>query len=64
MRKAVLVIDMPETCGGCQLCQGVAMDGSYVCSIFDENGNDRFYDDGKYSKPDWCPLKLIEHEDL
>ena len=59
MRKAVLVIDMPDTCGRCQLCQGVAMDGEYVCSILDEDGNERGYDDGKYDKPDWCPLKEV-----
>ncbi len=61
MRKAVLVIDMPETCGKCQLCQGVALDGDYVCSILDEDGNKRGYDDGKYGKPDWCPL-VVAHE--
>lgn len=60
MRKAVLTIDMPDTCGRCCLCQGVAMDGSYICSIPDEDGNERGYDDGKYEKPDWCPLQLVD----
>lgn len=60
MRKAMLIMDMPDTCGKCQLCQGVAVDGDYVCSIFDEYGNERGYDDGKYSKPDWCPLQLVD----
>lgn len=71
MRRAVLVIDMPDTCGRCQLCQGVAMDGEHVCSILDEDGNERGYDDGGYGKPDWCPLKAqprmkftyIDHDD-
>ena len=62
MRKAMLTIDMPDTCGKCQLCQGVAMDGNYMCSIFDEYGNERGYDDGKYGKPDWCPLQLVEED--
>lgn len=63
MRKAVLVIDMPDTCGRCQICQGVAMDGEHVCSILDEDGNERGYDDGNYGKPDWCPLVVMhEHE--
>lgn len=57
MSKAVLVIEMPEKCQDCPICQGVAMDGTHVCSILDEDGNEQSHDDGGYSKPDWCPLK-------
>lgn len=64
MNKAILVIDMPDTCGRCQLCQGISTNGEYVCSILNEDGNERGYDDGKYSKPDWCPLKLIPEKKL
>ena len=60
MKKAMLIMDMPDTCGRCQLCQGVALDGDYVCSIFDKDGNEQGYNDGKYSKPEWCPLQLVE----
>ena len=58
MRKAILEINMPETCGTCQLCQGIDMAGEHICSILDSEGNERGYDDGKYGKPDWCPLVL------
>lgn len=64
MSKAVLVMDMPDTCGRCQLCQGVAMDGDYVCSVPNECGDERGYNDGKYGKPDWCPLRLAPEEQL
>ena len=57
-KKAILEMNMPETCGTCQLCQGISLDGEHVCSILDECGNERGYDGGKYSKPDWCPLVL------
>lgn len=59
MSKAILVIDMPKTCEECPICQGVALDGDYVCSIKDEYGEERGFDDGEYEKPDWCPLKTV-----
>ena len=59
MSKAILVIDMPRTCEECPICQGVALDGDYVCSIKDEHGEERGFDDGRYEKPDWCPLKPV-----
>ena len=63
MKKAFLVMEMPDTCGKCQLCQGIAMDGDYICSILDEDRNERGYDDGKYGKPDWCPLIEFENKE-
>lgn len=41
MSKAVLVINTPKKCGDCPICQGVAMDGDYVCSIRDKDGNEQ-----------------------
>ncbi len=55
MAKAILIINMPTACAACTVCQGVAHDG-YVCSVLDSDGNERSYEDGRYSKPDWCPL--------
>ena len=55
MAKAILIINMPTACAACTVCQGVAHDG-YVCSVLDSDGNERSHEDGRYSKPDWCPL--------
>ena len=63
MSKAILVIDMPRTCEECPICQGVALDGDYVCSIKDEHGEERGFDDGRCEKPDWCPLKPLPEYD-
>lgn len=57
MNKAILIIDMPKSCGKCPLCQGVAIDGQYVCSIFDKDSNEQGYEYGKYDKSAWCPLQ-------
>ena len=59
MSKAIIVMNMPKKCGNCPICQGIARDGDYVCSIQDEDGNERGWNDGGYSKPDWCPLKPL-----
>lgn len=60
MSKAVLIMDMPDCCSGCDVClgPGFSHDG-YVCCIPDEAGNERAYEDGDYSKPEWCPLREL-----
>lgn len=58
MSKAILVIDMPEYCGECALCQGTSHDG-HICAIEDEDYNERAFLDGDFSRPDWCPLKEL-----
>ena len=56
MDKAILVIDMPESCIKCPVC------ASYQASAFSTrevwcatNGKDVEPD----SKPDWCPLQPV-----
>jgi hypothetical protein len=54
MSKAILVIDIPDSCSECPVCasyQSCAFSiREYWCST---NGKDV----EPYSKPDWCPLK-------
>lgn len=60
MKKAVLLMDVPEKCFDCNLCV-LDMDGSIscyynkkeICSNVGENN----------SRPDWCPLKPLPEED-
>ena len=56
MNKAILVIDMPDSCFKCHVC------ASYKASAFSSreywcatNGKDV----DPNSKPDWCPLKPV-----
>ena len=56
MKKAVLLMDVPEKCLDCNLCV-LDMDGSIscyynkreICSNVGENN----------SRPNWCPLKSL-----
>lgn len=59
MAKAMLIIDMPSNCEKCPICQGVSMDGEFVCSISDEDGNEQGFYDGRYERPNYCPLKHL-----
>ena len=60
MKKAVLLMDVPEKCLDCNLCV-LDMDGSIscyynkreICSNVGENN----------SRPEWCPLKSLPEED-
>ena len=55
MSKAVLVMDMPESCDKCTLCCMTPY-GEYMCCKMRKN-----VPDGE--KPDWCPLReLSEHK--
>lgn len=60
MSKAILVIDMPQTCKECQIM--FVDDYSYWCPLADEHAC--MYNHVRdNTKPDWCPLKeLPEHE--
>lgn len=54
MNKAILVIDMPESCGECPICEvweAIPSCEEYYCNVAK---NDNVY---PYKKPDWCPLK-------
>lgn len=52
MNKAILVIDMPESCDDCKFCY--YSDGRFpACQL-----NLKGIDDSK-AKPEWCPLKPL-----
>lgn len=52
MKKAVLVMDMPECCGECPL-----MDNDCAGGYCNAHGDDYIdIPDTMRSKPDWCPL--------
>ena len=59
MAKAMLIMDMPSGCDGCPICQGIATDGDFVCSIRDKDGNEQGYYDGEYDRPNYCPLREV-----
>lgn len=57
MNKAILIIDMPESCNECK----IRFDDEYSnwCPYDspEENGVYRYVKNG--TKPDWCPLKQL-----
>lgn len=58
MAKAVLIMDMPETCKDCS-CKYPSYkdDALYDCAI---TGKMIPIDGGRYGeKPDWCPLREL-----
>lgn len=61
MSKAILVIDMPESCGKCPICSSYEIISSineYWCGV-----KNREVD--KSNKPDWCPLQPApEYQDI
>lgn len=59
MSKAMLIMDMPNGCDGCPICQGIATDGDFVCSIRDKDGNEQGFYDGEYERPNYCPLREV-----
>ena len=54
MNKAILVIDMPDSCGECPIHASYADSAfsirEYWCTVKGEDINPK-------TKPDWCPLK-------
>ena len=55
MAKAVLVMDMPESCFGCNFCH-VSSDGEDSCQALEVV---KPVDSETYEKPDWCPLREL-----
>ena len=53
MSKAVLVIDMPESCDYCRMASLVSND-DVMCAI--DRMTKRKYEDACKDRPDWCPL--------
>lgn len=61
MAKAVLVMDMPESCKKCVFCRGLNacklnkyLVGDRICTIYTV---DKQIMEG--GKPDWCPLREL-----
>lgn len=62
MAKAVLVMDMPETCCDCRFCRELHEGVDACCELEDEpndNTKCRMIDDYCYHKPDWCQLREL-----
>lgn len=56
MAKAVLIMDMPGSCFGCNLCHINSSDGEDRCQAFEVS---RPVNSETYEKPDWCPLREL-----
>ena len=54
MTKAVLVMDMPGSCFGCNFCHINSSGGEDRCQAFEVS---RAVNSETYEKPDWCPLR-------
>ena len=54
MSKAILVIDMPDSCMGCNFLYCDAENNSESCQAREKS---RIVDLEKDDKPDWCPLR-------
>lgn len=57
MSKAMIVIDMPESCRECPLCREEHMTYRDYCCL----ANMRIW---TIEKPDWCPLRELPEEEL
>lgn len=68
MSKAVLVMDMPETCLDCRFCREINEGIEACCEVMDEPNDNTFYRmiDSKngycQEKTSWCPLKELPEE--
>ena len=59
MAKAVLVMDMPESCFGCNLCHIYYEEDRATCQAYETA---KEVDSDTFEKPEWCPLlKLPKH---
>lgn len=56
MAKAVLVMDMPESCFGCNFCHINSNGGEDRCQALEVS---RAVNSETYEKPDWCPLREL-----
>lgn len=56
MSKAVLIMDMPESCFGCNFLYCNADAGIDSCQAMEVA---RTVDSETYEKPDWCPLREL-----
>lgn len=56
MAKAVLVMDMPESCFGCNLCHIDYEEDRATCQAYETA---REVDSDTFEKLDWCPLQEL-----
>lgn len=56
MAKAILVMDMPESCFGCNF---LYCDGDTNLDSCQAREKARPVDSETYKKPDWCPLREL-----
>ena len=59
MSKAILVMDMPDSCMGCNFLYCDAENNSESCQAREKS---RIVDLEKEDKPDWCPLREMPEE--
>ena len=59
MSKAILVMDMPDSCMGCNLLYCDAENNSESCQAREKS---RIVDLENEDKPDWCPLREMPEE--
>lgn len=56
MPKAVLIMDMPGSCFGCNFCHINSSGGEDRCQVFEVS---RAVNSETYEKPDWCPIREL-----
>lgn len=56
MAKAVLIMDMPESCFGCNLCHIDYEEERATCQAYETV---KEVNSGTFKKPDWCPLREL-----
>ena len=56
MAKAILIMDMPESCFGCNFLYCNADAGIDSCQAMTVS---RIVDSETYEKPDWCPIREL-----
>lgn len=63
MSKAILIMDMPDSCLDCRFCREIDEGTEACCEIMDEPNDSllcRMIDsDYCQSRPSWCPLRYV-----
>ena len=62
MPKAILVMDMPDSCLDCKFCREIDEGIEACCEIMDEPDDSslcRMIEDYCQCRPSWCPLKEL-----
>ena len=62
MSKAILVMDMPDSCIDCRFCREIDEGIEACCEIMDNPDDSslcRMIEDYCQCRPSWCPLKEL-----